>query len=92
MKTPTTAQKYLALATVLPTIADFIEDLKDTNVFKHSLAQKANLLLNEIRRADNKFFEGLDEETKKRLADQQHNAGMSFRQWVAEEIKDPFQK
>lgn len=90
MKNPTTAQKYLALATVLPTIADFIEDLKDTNVFKHSMAQKANLLLNEIRRADNKFFEGIDQEDKKRLADQQQNAGNAFRQWVAKEIFDPY--
>jgi len=89
MSNPTTAQKYLALATVLPTIADFIEDLKDTNVFRHSMAQKANLLLNEIRRADNKFFEGLEIEEKKSLADQQHNAGLAFRQWVANEMVDP---
>jgi hypothetical protein len=53
------------------------------------MAQKANLLLNEIRRADNKFFEGLEIEEKKSLADQQHNAGLAFRQWVANEMVDP---
>lgn len=100
MKQPTIAQKYLALSIVLPTIADFIEDLRDTNVFKHSLAQKANLLMNEIRRADSKFYERgsfsdelTDEEFEARIkaiANQQSESSNAFRQWVANEIFDPY--
>lgn len=100
MKQPTIAQKYLALSVVLPTIADFIEDLKDTNVFRHSIAQKANLLMNEIRRADSKFYERgsfheemTDEEYEQRIkaiATQQSEGGNAFRQWVANEIFDPY--
>lgn len=100
MKQPTIAQKYLALSIVLPTIADFIEDLRDTNVFKHSLAQKANLLMNEIRRADSKFYERgsfsedmTEEEYQSRIkaiANQQSEGGNSFRLWISQEIFDPY--
>jgi hypothetical protein len=101
MKKPTTSQKYLALAIILPVLADFIEDLRDTNVFKHSLKMKANLLLSEIRIADSKFYERgafgniSDEEYIKRItaiADQQVIGGISFRQWVASEFIDPYEE
>lgn len=98
MKQPTIAQKYLALSIVLPTIADFIEDLKDTNVFRHSIAQKANMLMNEIRRADSKFYERgsfnvTDEEYEARIkaiANQQSEGGNAFRMWISQEIFDPY--
>ena len=101
MKKPTTSQKYLALAIILPVLADFIEDLRDTNVFKHSLKMKANLLLSEIRIADSKFYERRafgdisDEEYMQRItaiADQQVIGGISFRQWVASEFIDPYEE
>ncbi len=101
MKKPTTSQKYLALAIILPVLADFIEDLRDTNVFRHSLKMKANLLLSEIRIADSKFYERgafgniSDEEYIKRItaiADQQVIGGISFRQWVASEFMDPYEE
>ena len=98
-KQPSLAQKYLALSCFLPVLADFIEDLRDTNVFRHELTQKGNLLVNSIRRADQKFFERnafeeiTDEEYQARmkaLGDQQMNAGAAFRNWIANEIFDPY--
>lgn len=101
MKKPSTAQKYLALAIVLPVLADFIEDLRDTNVFKHKLKMKANLLIQEIRIADSKFYERKafgdisEEEYMQRItaiADQQVIGGIAFRQWVASEFMDPYEE
>ena len=101
MKKPSTAQKYLALAIILPILADFIEDLRDTNVFKHKLKMKANLLIQEIRIADSKFYERRafgdisEEEYMQRItaiADQQVIGGIAFRQWVASEFMDPYEE
>ena len=101
MKKPSTAQKYLALAIILPVLADFIEDLRDTNVFKHKLKMKANLLVQEIRIADSKFYERRafgdisEEEYMQRItaiADQQVIGGIAFRQWVASEFMDPYEE
>lgn len=101
MKQPSTAQKYLALAIILPVLADFIEDLRDTNVFKHKLKMKANLLVSEIRTADSKFYERgafkdiSDEDYMHRItaiADEQVRGGAAFRQWVATEFIDPYEE
>lgn len=100
MKNPTIAQKYLALATILPVLADFMEDLRDTNVFKQRLKQRANHLIDEIRLADNKFydrksFDMPDEEYNKRvsqMANQQSLAGIAFIQWVSSEYIDPYEQ
>ena len=100
MKNPTIAQKYLALATVLPVLADFIEDLRDTNVFKQRLKQRANLLLEDIRTADSKFYERSafdvpDEEygeRVKQMSNQQSLAGIAFIQWVSSEFIDPYEQ
>lgn len=101
MKKPSTAQKYLALAIILPVLADFIEDLRDTNVFKHKLKMKANLLVQEIRIADSKFYERKafgdisEDEYMQRItaiADQQVIGGIAFRQWVASEFMDPYEE
>ena len=101
MNNPTTSQKYLALAVILPVLADFIEDLRDTNIFKHKLKMKANLLIEEIRIADSKFYERrafsdlTDEEYVDRItqiANQQSIGGIAFRQWVAQEFFDPYEQ
>ncbi len=54
---PTTAQKYIALATLLPVMADWIEELRDTNLFRHEMASKFNAAVNSIRMADQKLYE-----------------------------------
>lgn len=100
MNKPTIAQKYLALATILPVLADFIEDLRDTNVFRQRLKQRANLLLEDIRTADSKFYERKafdvsDEEYNekvKEMSNQQSLAGIAFIQWVSSEFVDPYEQ
>ena len=37
--------KLVALAAVLPVLADWIEDLNDQSVFKQNLKRKANILM-----------------------------------------------
>lgn len=101
MKQPTPAQKYLALAMFLPELAQYIEDLRDTNVFKHKLAQKMNLAMNEIRVADRKFFErgslgdGLSkEEIDKRILgiwEQQNEGREMLREFILNNITDPYE-
>lgn len=54
---PTDAQKFIALATILPTLVDWIEDLKDTNVYRHNIAQDFNKAIKSARIADMKLFE-----------------------------------
>ena len=55
--TPTDAQKFIALATILPTLVDWIEDLKDTNVYRHNIAQDFSKAIKSARIADMKLFE-----------------------------------
>lgn len=101
MKQPTPAQKYLALAMFLPELAQYIEDLKDKNVFKHKLAQKINFALAEMRSADRKLFErsslgeGLSkEEIDRRILamwEQQNDGREAFRNFIVENLVDPYE-
>jgi hypothetical protein len=97
MTNPTTSQKYLALAICLPVLADFIEDLRDTNVFVRMLAKKSNMLMEEIRKADEKFYDkrrfndATEEEIRELvlgIANQQEIGGREFRKWVTNKFKD----
>jgi hypothetical protein len=101
MKKPSIPQKYLTLAIVLPVLGDFIEDLRDSNIFRQDLKRRANMFLDIIRTADNKFydrsrFKGLtDEEYQQKIremGDKQHEVAMLFRNWVAENMYDPMEK
>jgi hypothetical protein len=101
MKQPTPAQKYLALAMFLPELAQYIEDLRDTNVFKHKLAQKLNMAMNEIRVSDRKFFERgsfgenlTKEELDKRVLaiwEQQNDGREMLREFIVNNISDPYE-
>jgi hypothetical protein len=97
MTNPTTSQKYLALAICLPVLADFIEDLRDENVFVRMLAKKSNMLIEEIRKADDKFYDkrrfpdATEDEIREMMlgiADQQNMGGRAFRQWIGNKFKD----
>jgi hypothetical protein len=97
MKQPSIEQKYLALATLLPVLADFMEDLKDSNVFRQRVKQRANHLIDEIRECDAKFYQrnkfpNLDDSQYKekiiQMADQQLKYGMSFRSWISREFPE----
>jgi hypothetical protein len=118
---PSTAQKYIALATLLPVMADWIEELRDTNLFRHEMAQKFNAAVNSIRMADQKLYErtsmvmpvfdengepvlskkgfpvtrfATEEEHRSRnleMAENQIAAQTAFRQWIANEVNDPYE-
>jgi hypothetical protein len=101
MKKPSIPQKYLTLAIVLPVLGDFIEDLRDSNIFRQDLKRRANMFLDILRTADDKFYnksrfkELTDEEYQQKIrdmADKQHEVAMLFRNWVAESMFDPTEK
>jgi len=74
----TKEQKLLALCGVLPVLGDFIEDLNDQGVFKRVIKQKANMLLQEIQKADATILNGGNMD----IFQQQIEIQQSFRQWV----------
>lgn len=96
MTKPTTVQKFLALCSLLPKLADYIEELNDVNMFKQNLKKEANMLVKSIRATDNRFFwrdgfekELTEEEFQQRIAgvgDQQWTTGLAFDNWVATEF------
>ena len=96
MNKPTTVQKFLALCSLLPKLADYIEELNDVNMFKQNLKKEANMLVKSIRATDNRFFwrdgfeaELTEKEFQERIAgvgDQQWATGLAFDNWVATEF------
>lgn len=96
MTKPTTVQKFLALCSLLPKLADYIEELNDVNMFKQNIRREANMLVKSIRATDNRFFwrdgfeaELTEEEFQQRIAgvgDQQWTTGLAFDNWIATEF------
>jgi hypothetical protein len=79
--------KLVALAAVLPVLADWIEDLNDQTVFKQNLKRKANILMQEIRRVDNQVLEVYGE-NREEIYNQQVDLQIKFRQFVESIIVD----
>jgi len=79
-------KKMVALAAVLPVLADFIEDLNDQFVFKQDLKRKANILADEIRKVDYKVLQVYGEK-RDEIYEQQVQLQLLFRQWIEETIK-----
>jgi hypothetical protein len=79
--------KLVALAAVLPVLADWIEDLNDQSVFKQNLKRKANILMQEIRRVDNQVLEVYGE-NREEIYNQQVDLQIRFRQFVESIIVD----
>ena len=79
--------KLVALAAVLPVLADWIEDLNDQSVFKQDLKRKANILMQEIRRVDNQVLEVYGE-NREEIYNQQVDLQIRFRQFVESIIVD----
>ena len=96
MTKPTTVQKFLALCSLLPKLADYIEELNDVNMFKQNIRREANMLVKSIRATDNRFFwrdgfeaELTEKEFQERIAgvgDQQWTTGLAFDNWIATEF------
>jgi hypothetical protein len=78
-------KKMVALAAVLPVLADFIEDLNDQYVFKQDLKRKANILAEEIRKVDYKVLQVYGE-NRKEIYQQQVELQLLFRTWIDETI------
>jgi hypothetical protein len=78
-------KKMVALAAVLPVLADFIEDLNDQYVFKQDLKRKANILADEIRKVDYKVLQVYGEK-RDEIYEQQVQLQLLFRQWIEETI------
>jgi predicted urease superfamily metal-dependent hydrolase len=79
--------KLVALAAVLPVLADWIEDLQDQSVFKQDLKRKANMLMQEIRRVDNQVLQVYGE-NREQIYEQQVDLQIRFRQFVESIIVD----
>ena len=77
----TKEQKLVALCSVLPVLADFIEDLGDNNVFRQGLKNKANMLMKEIEKVDRAVLR-IDEANREEIFNQQMDLQLAFRQWV----------
>jgi hypothetical protein len=74
----TNEQKAMAVCAVLPVIADFIEDLNDEQLFKKIIKQKANMLLLEIRKNDERLLKN----TNDQAFAEQVKIQLAFRAWV----------
>lgn len=66
----------VAVFSLLPVMADYLEDIEVTNNFK----VKRNNLVEQIRKLDRLMFDNSDIET----IEQQINIQRAFRQWVNE--------
>jgi hypothetical protein len=74
----TTSAKILAIQ-VLPTLADFLEDIPMAQVSK----MKRNLVINSIRSFDSHMIDSADKEAM----DQQIKIQQSFRKWCEDNFK-----
>jgi hypothetical protein len=77
--------KLVALAAVLPVLADFIDDLNEQYVFKQGLKRKANILVEEIRKVDNQVLQVYGK-NREEIYQQQIELQLLFRKWVQETI------
>lgn len=81
----TNEHKLVALCAFLPVMADFIDDLNDQTIFKRTLKQKANILVEEIRRTDAKILQ-VTESNSMEIFSQQVELQIIFREWIKTEI------
>ena len=70
--------KLLILYCVLPTIADYLEDIP----FEGEIKEAVDNLITLSRDMDDRIFSQGSEEEKRAMADQQWKIQVSFRDWV----------
>ena len=78
--------KLVTLSAILPVLADFIDDLNEQYVFKQDLKRKANMLVEEIRKVDNKVLQVYGD-NREEIYQQQVDLQLLFRKWVLETLK-----
>ena len=73
---------------VAPIINDYLEDLKTEmpNIVKHNIKKSFNDTIKGLESIYDNVFSGLDEKTRREIADEVHNTNLGFEQW----IKDSF--
>lgn len=76
--------KLLAIAGILPVLGDFIEDLNNERIFTKAIKMRANHLLDEIRKSDNRLLNGANME----IITQQNDIQLAFRQWLKQAEDD----
>jgi head-tail adaptor len=70
--------KRLVLVSLLPTFADFIEDLNEDKAFRTEMKMATQNLIGQIRKLDERIMKNASAET----SEQQINIQIAFRQWL----------
>ena len=76
----TTNEKILISTSLLPVLADFLEDAG----FRFEAKNRANVVINSIRALDRFFMN----DTNTDEVEQQNNIQLAFRQWCNENFKE----
>lgn len=77
-------KKMLVIMSVAPIISDYLEDLKIEmpNIVRHNIKKSFNDTIKGFESIYDNVFSGLDETTRKEIADEVHNTNMGFQQWI----------
>jgi hypothetical protein len=76
----TNEHKLITSISVLPVLADFLEDLNDDKVFKTEVKMLAQNLIAQIRKFDERVMKNADIQA----TEEQINIQRQFRQWINE--------
>lgn len=80
MNDMTNEHKLITSVSVLPVLADFLEDLNDDKVFKTEVKMLAQNLIAQIRKFDERVMKNADIQA----TEEQISIQRQFRQWINE--------
>jgi hypothetical protein len=70
--------KLIAATSILPVLADFLEDLNEDKAFRTDMKIATFNLIGQIRKLDERIMKNASNET----SEQQVNIQIAFRQWL----------
>ena len=70
--------KLIAATSILPVLADFLEDLNEDKAFRTDMKMATLNLIGQIRKLDERIMKHASAET----SEQQVNIQIAFRQWL----------
>lgn len=76
--------KLLAATSMLPVLADFLEDCIEDGLIRFKAKQEAVKVIKHIREMDKMFMDTASKES----VQQQNDIQLAFRQWMEEGFKD----
>jgi len=76
--------KLLASTSMLPVLADFLEDCIEEGLIRFKAKQEATKVISHIREMDKLFMDT----AKPKEVQQQNDIQLAFRQWMSEGFKD----